>query len=71
MSDQQQEQSTLDDVWINRLAQRIGVLTAQNERLMVENEALQQQLQQRTEAPTLPDDFQSLEPNGEHQGVVA
>ena len=43
MSDQQ-EQMTVEDVWVNRLAQRIGILTAQNERLMIENEALQQQV---------------------------
>ena len=59
MSDQQ-EQPTIDDVWINRLAQKIGVLTAQNERLMLENEALQAQLQQQTAST-----------NGEYVGAIA
>jgi regulator of replication initiation timing len=58
MSDQQ-EQPTIDDIWINRLAQKIGVLTAQNERLMLENEALQQQLQQQTAST-----------NGEYEGAI-
>jgi hypothetical protein len=62
MSDQQQE-VTIDDVWINRLAQKLGILTAQNERLMVENEALREQLQQLTEAPP-------IDTNGEYEGAA-
>jgi regulator of replication initiation timing len=59
MSDQQQEM-TVEDVWVNRLAQRIGILTAQNERLMIENEALQQQVAAMQE-PHEPEP-----PNGEY-----
>ena len=65
MSDEQQE-VTVDDVWINRLAQKLGILTAQNERLMIENEALQQRLQQ-LEAQSQP--VPSM--NGAHEGIVA
>jgi len=61
MSDEQ-EQMTVEDMWVNRLAQRIGILTAQNERLMIENEALQQQLAVLQ---------QPVSTNGEHQGVIA
>lgn len=47
MTDQNtQQEMTIDDVWVNRLAQRLGVVIAQNERLQIENEALQQQVQQ-------------------------
>jgi regulator of replication initiation timing len=63
MSDQ--EQMTVEDVWVNRLAQRIGILTAQNERLMIENEALQQQVAAMQE-PHEPEPS-----NGEYQGVIA
>jgi hypothetical protein len=68
MSDQQE--TTIDDVWVNRLANRIGILTAQNERLQIENEALQQRIMQ-LQMPTMPP-FDSIhaEPlNGETQGV--
>ncbi len=62
MSDQQ-EQPTIDDIWINRLAQKIGVLTAQNERLMIENEALHAQLQSNNTPESAT--------NGEYQGAIA
>jgi len=42
---------TLDDVWVNRLAQRIGILTAQNERLQLENEQLKARLEGATSEP--------------------
>lgn len=62
MSNEQQE-ITVDDVWVNRLANKIGILTAQNERLMIEVESLQQQLLQ----------YQQPNPitNGEHEGAIA
>jgi regulator of replication initiation timing len=44
MSNTQQSEPTLEDVWVNRLAQRLGVLIAQNERLVLENEQLQRQM---------------------------
>jgi hypothetical protein len=49
MSQEEQQDPTIDDVWVNRLAMKLGILTAQNERLMIENEALMQQLKQMQE----------------------
>jgi len=66
MSDEQ-EQPTIDDVWINRMAQKLGILTAQNERLMVENEVLRAQLEQSQGEPLLQSGAAAM--NGE--GVLA
>jgi regulator of replication initiation timing len=59
MSDQQigteEPTMTLDDEWVNRLATRIGLLTAQNERLIIECEMLRQRLEQT----------QAVSPNGQ------
>jgi regulator of replication initiation timing len=51
MSDEQQPST--DEVWVNRLAHRLGIEVAQNERLMIENEMLRQQLQALQVPPTL------------------
>jgi hypothetical protein len=55
------EQPTIDDVWINRLAMKLGVLTAQNERLIIENESLTEQLKQLQPQQTNPIS------NGQHE----
>jgi hypothetical protein len=52
VSDQQQEQS-FEDVLINRLAQRLGVATAQVEALTMQLESAQARIQQ-LEAMTEP-----------------
>ena len=43
------EQPTMDDIWVNRLAQKMGILTAQNERLLLEIEMLQAKIKELEE----------------------
>jgi len=75
MSDQQEQQEvTIDDVWVNRLAQKIGILTAQNERLLVENESMAQQLKLYKEdednpGPQPPEKELDVRLNGAHEGM--
>lgn len=60
------EQPTIDDIWVNRLASRLGVAMAQNERLQLEVEMLQQrvkELEGEKEDPT-------ADMNGESYGVL-
>lgn len=47
-----EQEPTIDDLWINGLANKIGVLTAQNDRLMLEIEQLKKKLEELQ--PTVP-----------------
>lgn len=72
MSDEQQEQTqSFEEVLLNRLAQRLGVATAQVEALTIQLEMAQARVKQLEEQASVDEPLSYATQNGEHSTIPA